>query len=395
MTVAYGSDYASYVCRHAKATYADPQCQSFPRRYLDEAVRDLFLAAIEPAHLETLLGALDALEQERQATERQWQLRLERARYAVRLAERQNDAVDPENRLVARELERRWNAALEDLGQMEHEYAAARRTALAPLSTEEQQAVRRLAADLPRLWAAPTTTVADRKRLLRLVMQEVSVSVTAGAMPRQAQIIVLWSGGVTTTHTVVCPPAGWHCLTDPAIVARLRALAPLHPDHRIADLLKEEGVCTQTGKPWTAMRVASMRKQYGIPTGCPVDPTGGARRGDGLVPVATAARLLHVSPSLIHVWADHGALVSEQRRACSYRWVQLTTMDVARLTGGLECGHLPRLRDVMRARGCTGAEVWALVRAGHYVAYRCFVGRHWEWRLQPQPDNRRGQAAVG
>jgi DNA invertase Pin-like site-specific DNA recombinase len=395
MTVSYGRDCASYVCRHAKVAYAEPLCQSFPRRHLDDAVRDLFLEAIQPAQLDTILTALDALEQERQASERQWQLRLERARYVVRLAERQYDAVDPENRLVARELERRWNVALEELGQLEHAYAAARRTALAPLSAQEQHVVRRLAANLPQVWEAPTTTAADRKRLLRLVVQGVTVTVTDEAVPRQAEIIVLWSGGSTTTHTLGCPAPGWHCVTDPALVARLGALAPTLPDHRIADQLNGEGICTRTGKPWTAARVASMRKQYAIPTGCPVDPTGGARRGDGLVPVATAARLLHVSPSLIHVWADHGALQSEQRAACSYRWVHLTDGDVARLTGGLACRHLPSLRDVMRERGCTGEEVWALVRAGRYVAYRCFVGRHWEWRLHAQDDTAAEHAAVG
>jgi hypothetical protein len=395
MTVSYGSEYASYVCRHAKVNYADPLCQSFPRRHLDEAIRDLFLEAIQPAQLDTILSALDALEQERHATAQQWQLRLERARYAVRLAERQYDAVDPDNRLVARELERRWNEALSTLEGLEREYRAVQRTALAPLSAEEQQAVRQLAEDLPALWDTPTTTAADRKRLLRLVIQEVTVTVVAGTLPRRAEIVVLWSGGITTTHTVVCPPTGWHCLTDPAIVTRLRALAPSLPDHRIADLLNGEGICTRTGKPWTAARVASMRKQYAIPTGCPVDPTGGARRGDGLIPVATAARLLGVSSSLIHVWADHGAIASEQRRTCSYRWVHLTEADVARLTGGQQCGHWPSLRDVMREHGCTGAEVWALVRAGHYVAYRCFAGRHWEWRLRPQDDGARGQAAVG
>lgn len=393
MTVSYGRDHASYVCRQAKVAYAEPLCQSFARRHLDDALRDLFLEAIQPAHLDTLLTALDALESDRQASEQQWQLRLERARYAVRLAERQYDAVDPENRLVARELERRWNAALEDLGRLEREHGAAQRTALAPLSAAEQQEVRRLAADLPQIWDAPTTTATDRKRLLRLVIQGVTVTVTPGAVPRQAEIRVLWSGDGTTTHTVVCPPSGWHCLTDPALVARLRALAPTQPDHRIADQLNTEGICTRTGKPWTAARVASVRKQYAIPTGCPVDPTGGARRGDGLVPVATAAQLLHVSPSLIHVWADHGALATEQRRACSYRWVHLTEEDLARLSGGVACAHLPSLREVMRQRGCTGAEVWALVQAGHYVAYRCFVGRHWEWRLQAQ--SAAGPAAVG
>jgi hypothetical protein len=297
--------------------------------------------------------------------------------------------------LVARELERRWNMALEELGRLEREHATAQRTALAPLTPAEQQAVRRLAADLPQVWEAPTTTAADHKRLLRLVVQGVTVTVTAEAVPRQAELVVLWSGGITTTHTVVCPPSGWHCLTDPALVARLRALAPALPDHRIADRLNGEGICTRTGKPWTAPRVASMRKQYAIPTGCPVDPTGGARRGDGLVPVATAARLLHVSTSLIHVWADHGALASEQRAACSYRWVELREEDLARLTGGVPCPHLPTLREVMRERGCTGEEVWALVCSGHYVAYRCYVGRHWEWRLHAQDSAACGRAAVG
>jgi hypothetical protein len=124
-------------------------------------------------------------------------------------------------------LERRWNEALSTLEGLEREYRAVQRTALAPLSAEEQQAVRQRAEDLPALWDTPTTTAADRKRLLRLVIQEVTVTVVAGTLPRRAEIVVLWSGGITTTHTVVCPPTGWHCLTDPAIVTRLRALAPI------------------------------------------------------------------------------------------------------------------------------------------------------------------------
>ncbi len=172
MTVSYGSDSSAYVCRHAQNTYAAAQCQSFPRVHLDQAVRDLFFAAVQPARLDTLLVALDRLDEERQADERQWQLRLERARYAVHLAQKQYDAVDPENRLVARELEARWEEALRALQELERTYATAQRTALAPLTAQEQDAVRHLAEDLPALWASPTTTDADRKRLLRLVIQE-------------------------------------------------------------------------------------------------------------------------------------------------------------------------------------------------------------------------------
>jgi DNA invertase Pin-like site-specific DNA recombinase len=385
MTVSYGADSAAYVCRHAQNTYAAAQCQAFPRVHLDQAVRDLFLAAVQPARLETLLAALDRLEDERQTTERQWQLRLERARYAVRLAERQYDAIDPDNRLVARALETRWDQALRALQELERAYAAAQQTALAPLTAEEQQAVHQLADDLPALWDAPTTTAVDRKRLLRVVIQEVTLTANdATEQPRQAELTILWSGGVMTSHLVSCPPRGWHCTTDGGLLERVRTLAQTQPDHQLAQTLNAAGLPTATGKCWTAQRVAVIRSQHAIPTACPVDPTV-ERRGDGLVPVRVAAQHLSISPSLVHVWVHHGVLTSDQSRTGSYRWIRLTQLDVARLTGAMPCAHLPRLRDVMRERQCSGEDVWELVRAGHYLAYRCRLGQSWEWRLQACP----------
>lgn len=381
MTPSYGSRAHVYHCRREQMTYDAPLCQSFPRRYLDPALRDLFFEAVQPARLETILTALSVLEQERQALDRQWQLKLERARYAVRLAQRQYDAVDPENRLVARELETRWNEALLGLQTLERDYAKARRTELAPLTAEEQQAVRQLADDLPAVWDAPTTTPADQKRLLRLAIQEVSVTVTATS-PRAAKVTVLWSGGATTTHTVTCPRPGWHCRTDTAVVERIRVLAQGRPDYQIAEQFNAEGVRTKTGKQWTHERVASMRKQYQIPTACPVDPSAVTRRGDGLMPAALAARQLGVSRSLVHVWIQQGALPSEQRMEQSYHWVRLTESDIARLDGTHDWGQFPTVREVMERRGCSREQVWELVRAGHYVAYRHAIGQCWEWRLE-------------
>jgi len=290
MTPTYGSDYHAYVCRCEVITYAQPQCQTFPMRYLDLAVSQIFLEAVQPARLETTLEALAVLERERQTLDRQWQLRLERARYEAHLAQRQYDVVDPDNRLVARELETRWNDALASVSRLEQEYAVVRRTDLAPLDEAEQQAVRQLAEDLPALWNASTTTATDRKRLLRLVVREVTL--TADPVTRSAEFVILWSGGATITHSVACPPLGWHCVTDPAVIQRVRDLAPTCPDHRIAEHLNAEGLCTQTGKAWTHQRVQSIRKQYHIPTGCPVGPTSTAPRGDGLVSVNTAALVI-------------------------------------------------------------------------------------------------------
>jgi DNA invertase Pin-like site-specific DNA recombinase len=381
MTASYGNDHHVYQCRREQITYDQPQCQFFPLRYLDEAIRELFFEAVQPARLDTILTALDALEQERQALDKQWQLQVERARYAVRLAQRQYDAVDPQNRLVARELETRWNVALAELQAVEQEYAAARRIDLAPLTEAEQQAVRHLADDLPAVWHAPTTTPADRKRLIRLAIQEVTVTVQDD-LPRTAAIRMLWNGGVITSHTVSCPPLGWHCVTDADLVERLRTLAQHYPDHQIAAQLNAEGIRTQTGKAWTYQRVYSIRKQHAIPTACPLDPEARAVRGDGLLPVMLAAERLDVSPKLIHVWIQQGVVRSEQRTRMSYRWVELTEADMARLDGKHDWSQFPTVRQVIRQRGCTRDAVWAMVRAGQYVAYRQAAGQCWEWRLQ-------------
>ncbi len=386
MTPSYGSDARVYTCRREQITYDAPQCQSFPQRYLDDLIQTLFFEAVQPARLDTLLTALDALEQERQALERQWQLKLERARYAVRVAQRQYDAVDPDNRLVARELETRWNTALSSLHDLEQEYAAARRVELAPLSADEQQAVRQLADDLPAVWAAATTSASDRKQLVRLAIQDVTVTVRTD-QARSADVAVLWSGGTTTTHTVTCPPLGWHCRTDATVVARIQELAQILPDAQIAERLNSEGLQTRTGKVWTYKRVTMIRKQHQIPTACPVDPTGCAARGDSLVPVRQAARQLGVSPSLIHVWIQHGVLASDQRTVQSYRWVRLTAEDIARLDGHHDWSQFPTVQEIMRQEGSDREAVWDRVRAGSFVAYRHATGQRWEWRLRATESN--------
>src|SRR5579863_969783 len=380
MQVQYNKHGPRYVCRDAAMRSAASTCQSFGQRYLDEAVSACFFEAIKPAQLDTLLVALENLEQERKNRERGWRLRLERARYAVRLAQRQYDAVDPENRLVARELEKRWNESLEALDKLEREYAVAQKTTLAPLTPEEQEAVRQLSLNVPAIWDAETTTMADRKRLVRTIIQEITLTPTA---PRQAMMTVLWSGNVTTSHEIICPPMGWHCLAKASLVERLRELASRLPDHQIAELLNAEEVRTPTGKAWTAGRVASLRKQHSIATACPVEPGAVAVRGDGLISTTEAARRLHISSSLVHMWVGHGVLTGDQRAAGSDRWVSLTEQDAARLSGQVPCADFPSIRDLMHRHQCSAEEVWQYVRRGDYLPYRRRAGGRWEWRFGP------------
>jgi len=378
--VSHGSQYLRYECRRAQVDYGSPQCQAFPVVHLDRAAGALFLEAVRPAALETTLAALSALEHERQALDRHWRLRLERARYDVQRAQRQYDAIEPENRLVARTLEARWNKALEALERLEQDHALVRRTELLPLGAAEQGAVRRLAADLPALWSAETTTEVDRKRLLRLVIAEVVLAVDAPA--RRAEITIVWNGGATTRHEVRCPPLGQHVRTDAATIRRLGELARHHPDHWIAARLNAEGLVTRTGKPWTYARVHSMRKEHGIATACPLHTRGAVERADGLVPVKAAARRLGVSPSLLHVWIRHGALAHDQRLSASRVWVRLTSDDPARLDGSSPVARtLPRFAEVQRAERLSTQALWEQVRRGEYQAFRTRHGQSWEWRL--------------
>lgn len=381
MTVSYGSNYHVYGCWREQMTHAAPRCQAFSLKYLDDAIRSIFFETMQPARLETLLATFDAVEAERQALDKQWQLKLERARYDVRLAQRQYDAVDPDNRLVARQLEIRWNDALADLQVREQEYATIRSTELAPLTELEQAAVKQLAEDLPMVWDAPTTTYADRKRLLRTALQEATITVL-DTKPRSARLNLVWSGGTATEHHVVCPPMGWHMVTDAQVVERIRELAQRIPDHQIADVLNAAGVLTRKGKAWTYDRVVSMRKQHRIPTACSIDPGVSSTRADGFVSATHAAKCLDVSAALIHHWVRQGVMQADQRTYQSFLWVRLTDEDIVRLNGAADWTHLPTVKTVAQQNGCTRDEIWDRIRQGCFVPYRQRLGQSWEWRLK-------------
>jgi DNA invertase Pin-like site-specific DNA recombinase len=384
MGVSYGRGdrHRRYECRRAQAEYAAPVCQSFLAREIDRTVAEAFLEAVRPAGLEATIAALHGLEAERRSVDRQWQLRLERARYEARLAQRQYDAVDPDNRLVARELERRWETALAEVGRVEQEHASRQGSAPSPLSGDEVEQVRRLAADLPALWHADTTTPVDRKRLLRLAIAEVTITVHAAE--RTADIGLLWSGGARTSHRASCPPHGWHLRSEQRVLTLIRELAGERADHHIAGRLNALGLRTRTGKPWTYDRVASTRHRHAIPTRCPVHTRGRQDRADGFVPAAAAARRLGLSLAAVRVWARHGVLASDQRTPGSKIWVRLAEDDVARLGGDADVTGLPTVSEVAARTCATRSAVWRRVRDGELVAYRSVRGQgQWEWRLRP------------
>ena len=164
----------------------------------------------------------------------------------------------------------------------------------------------------------------------------------------------------------------------------IRELTRAHPDHAIAAQLNARGLRTRQDKPWTYARVASMRRQHGIATACPIDTRATTARADGLVSLRAAAERLGLAQATIRIWAHRGVVSCDQRCAASKLWVRLTDADVARLDGSATPSGLTGIADVMRQDQITREEVWDRVRAGRYIAYRVRHGLEgWQWGLRP------------
>ena len=213
-----------YCCQRRHHTYGEPRCQQMAARFLDDHVAAQVLSALAPAALELSVTAAAQAGDRRAEVDRIWRQRLERAGFACDRARRQYQLAEPENRLVARQLEREWEAALAERAHLGEEYERYQRQRPARLSAAELAAIRALASDIPALWAAPTTTVADRKRLLRAVIE--SVQVTADGATERVHAAITWAGGQQTHADLRRPVARIDQLSYyPALTERITALA--------------------------------------------------------------------------------------------------------------------------------------------------------------------------
>jgi DNA invertase Pin-like site-specific DNA recombinase len=230
-----------YSCMHMKTTYGEPSCQSLTAAPLDALVTSLVLQALQPAALEASIALAKDLEAERAALDHHWQQRLERARYHVERARRQYEAVEPENRLVCRTLERAWEEALAEQARLESEYDRFRRERTQAPSPTELAAVQGLAKDLTALWSAQTTSQEERQTIVRLVLERVLVEVIEGS--EQVRVECHWHGGNQTSHKLRRPVARMDALSTYAdLIARAGELRNAgHSFERIATVLNQEG----------------------------------------------------------------------------------------------------------------------------------------------------------
>jgi DNA invertase Pin-like site-specific DNA recombinase len=230
-----------YDCSRGVSDYAEPLCQTIGGGVLDEFVAGQVLAAAEPAAVEASLAAIEDVERERQRLDGLWRQRLERGRYEQERAARQYHATEPENRLVARELERRWEQAMKDYQQLEQEYKEFLTKQPGRLSSAEREELLALSQDLRAVWQAPTTTPADRQRIARLLLERVVVTVVGKS--EKVEVRLEWAGGHTANHMIIRPVARYDQRSDyPELVSRLRELHELKVSAAtIAERLNEEG----------------------------------------------------------------------------------------------------------------------------------------------------------
>jgi DNA invertase Pin-like site-specific DNA recombinase len=312
-----------YECHQLHARLAAKTCQTLRGDRVDQAVVQCFLEAIQPAQIEVALSALDQVEARARQLDRQWRRQLERAQYEADLARRRYKTVEPENRLVARSLEREWNEKLAELERLEREYALAPKPAALSLSVTQREQIRRLAQDLPAIWQAPTTTFAQRKQLIRWLIKDVTLSKRGNVI----DLAIRWQTEALTHLAIPRHKKSWELSqTSQQVVSRVRELAPTHPDTQIAALLNAEGAVAGKGGAFTASKVEWIRYAYAIPLCCPERPSAAptGQRGDGRYSARAAAGLLNVDVSTIAEWCKLGKLEAVRAMPHGPRWITLT-----------------------------------------------------------------------
>ena len=312
-----GKDLAGrYCCQRRHDNYGEPRCQQMAAPFLDEHVVAQVLSALAPAALELSVTAVRQAGDRRGEAGRIWRQRLERADFACDRARRQYQLAEPENRLVARQLERDWEAALAERAHLGEEHERYQRQRAARLSAAELAAIRALADDIPALWAAPTTTVADRKRLLRAVIE--SVQVTADGATERVQATVTWAGGRQTHAALSRPVARIDQLSYyPALTQRIRALAGQGLDTTaIAGQLAAEGFrAPRLHDRFHPGEIQHLIRPLGLRPGLDHDQrTGQGSLGPGQWWLATLAREITPGPAPT---SRAGAAAPPSRPACT------------------------------------------------------------------------------
>ena len=310
-----GGIYPLYECNWRKRQgRSHRSCLSIPCGLIDQAVSYRVVQVVNSDQLHLSLDVLQELEKRDDALQGQWRMRLQRAEYEAQLAQRRYEQVDPANRLVAASLEHRWNEALSRLEEIRQEFADFQRSHGLVVTVEQRTKILALAKDFPRLWNAPTTPAKDKKRLLRLLVKDITVERLTE--PRQVLLHVRWQGGACEDIAVDLPlPIADRLRYPEELVEQVRRLATEKADAEIADTLNQQGCRSAKGKPFTQSMIAWIRYKHRI-------PAPKLKRPEELT-VAQVAEKFDVSPGVVYYWIGREVLPARRRNGGSALWITL------------------------------------------------------------------------
>ena len=362
-----------YRCSQARQQQGGRDCQVVGGKRIDQAVVAVFLEAMSPCAADAAQLANQEAHREGEALRTYWAQQIERVAYQAQRAERQYMATEPENRVVARELERRWELALNDLERVRNKAAL---VADAPelLSANEIEKVHLLGLDMDSVWNADSTTNRDRKRLLRCLIEEVQLS----TQEDHYSVRVVWKGGATTERERVRGPAGWARRTPQDTVELVRQLAAEFDDAQIARILNKQGRRSGRGIPFTQAAITSLRGKNHIPKCTKVivtDPLQGPFNAE------QAAHELGVAMGTVHRWLREGILAGEQLTPGAPWRIVLTDEVRDRLAGTQAPEGWVGVTEAARRLGVSKPLVAYWVKSGKLTARRVTVGKRKCWRI--------------
>jgi len=325
MTVRYhrrhGSLVPDYHCIGEAIQGGGRRCQTIPGATIDEAIGQLLLDTITPLALEVALNVQAELEARADDADQLRQQHVQRARHRAELARRRYLAVDPSNRLVADTLEADWNDTLRALQTAQDDYDRATAAAHAALTDQHKTRIRQLAADFPALWTNPATPQRERKRIARLLIEDVTLNKTD-----QIHLHVRFRGGQTQSLTTPIPANAWQARqTNPDTLALIDRLLDNHTDAETATQLNTEGHRSGEGNPFTPRTVLSLRRDHNLPSHAERLHTR------GLLTLTEIAAHLNVHTSTIKAWHRAGLLTSHKANDKNQRLYQPPTPGDPRL----------------------------------------------------------------
>ena len=315
MTVRYHSRESQqvpvYVCQRERIEHAGRICQHIPGAAIDEAIGTLLLETLTPMALEVALQVQDELHKRIEEVDRLHRQRVDRVQYEAELARRRFMQVDPDNRLVADALEADWNEKLRAHNKAHEQYVKQRETAGTGLTDKQRAQIAALATDFPTIWRNPETPQRERKRMARLLIEDVTL------IKRDAlSVHVRFKGGASQTLSLPLPQSAWQKRQTPKqIVLKIDRLLDSHTDGQIATILNDRGLTSGEGRAFNRVIIGKIRRHYELKSRFQ------RLRDAGLLTLDEIADILHVHPQTIKTWRDYGLLLAvpvNDRNECLY-----------------------------------------------------------------------------